>query len=391
MDNVEVLMTRYLKNLISAAVFLLLNRLISIFAPVDSMKVFFVSDVRGEMGGNLGCVWDWLEGRGFRRAAYLKADRRIVSSPAKFLRLVYDWTTSGTILLEDYFRYTSYCRVREGQKIFQLWHGAGAFKKFGYSRSGGSESIRIHKGYRKYAGAVVSAESIRGCYAEAFGIDVSKVRAVGVPRTDIFFDETAREETLKRLYAKYPVMAERKVVLFAPTYRGLRADDAGYDMSRLDLGKMHEALGDEYVFVIKWHPAVYNNIMRGDAGSYDPDAYGEFCLDLSDHRDINELLLAADVLITDYSSVIFDYYFMGKPVIYYAFDRDVYADGRGMYYPYEDYQYGPEVHTQYELAEAILTGSMCEDKRAEFGKRFLSACDGHSTEKCCRWIFEGKI
>ena len=377
---------RYFKNGISAVAFILLSRLIAIFTEVRENKVFFVSDVRAELGGNLKDVYDYLDGS-YEKVTYLKADRRQITGPGKFLRFVYDMTTAGTILLDDYFRYTSYYRVRPGQQICQLWHGAGAFKKFGYSRAAGNEKIRIHKGYRKYAKAIVSAESIRGCYAEAFGLPPEKVRATGVPRTDLFFDAQKIRETQNALYEEFPQLERKKVVLFAPTYRGLRADDAGYDFDRLDLERIREGLGEDYIFVFKWHPAVYNNILRHKGGEWDPGKYGGFYLDLSEHREINDLLLVTDVLITDYSSVIFDYFFVNKPIVFYAYDREVYADGRGLYYPYEDYLYGPVVTGQQELIRAVREGDMAEEKRAAFGQRFLSACDGHSTERTCKWIF----
>ncbi len=373
----------------SAVIFMTLAFVISLFRGVKPGKVFFVSDVRAELGGNLLDVYDFLGGS-YERVTYLKADRRKFSSPCAFAKMVYDTVTSEVIFLEDYFRYTSYQKLRPGQRIYQLWHGAGAFKKFGYGRAGGNEKIRIHKGYRKYAGAIVSSEEIRGCYAEAFGIPVERVRATGVPRTDLFFDKDKVLDEQNAVYERYPMLKGKKVILFAPTYRGLRAEDAGYDFSRIDLRKFADSLDENYVFVFKWHPAVHNNILKHGGDDYRIDDYGELFLDLSAERDINALLLVTDILITDYSSVIFDYYFTGKPVVFYDFDRDIYGDGRGLYYPYEDYLYGPAVETQEDLIEAIRKEDTMPEKRETFGRMFLGACDGRSTEKVCRWVFGEK-
>ena len=181
---------RYITNLATAAVFIVLNRLIGVFCSVHPKKALFLSDVRAENGGNLQFVYDKINllDPDMERATFFKADRRNWSSPAAFCRMVYDMTTAGVIFLEDYYRYTSYFNVRKGQKICQLWHGAGAFKKFGYSRAEGNENIRIHKGYRKYTHAIVSSEAIRENYAEAFGLPLDRVQATGIPRTDLFFD-----------------------------------------------------------------------------------------------------------------------------------------------------------------------------------------------------------
>lgn len=374
---------------LSSLIFLLLNRLIAVFKKVDPKKVLFLSDQRSEIGGNFVPVWDWLEGKGYRRVTFFKADRRDISGPAAFLRMVYHWTTAGTILLEDYYRYTSFCRVRRGQQICQLWHACGAFKKFAFSRAEGPEDIHIHTGYRKYAKAICSAESIRACYADAFDLDLEKVQATGIPRTDLFFDEDKKKGVCEKLYRRYPVLKEKKVILFAPTYRGGRVEDAGYDTSQLDFGKLRETLAEDYVFIIKWHPAMYNNIVHSGAGAL-PDADDPFFLDLSSYRDINELLLVTDILVTDYSSVIFDYYLTGRPIVFFLSDHGEYEDGRGIYFPMETYEYGAVAETTEELIRAVQQGNCFSEKREAFGQRFMSACDGHSTEKCCRWIFEGE-
>lgn len=376
----------YLKKACKAGTFAACNRLFGLIFPLRKNQVLFVSDVRGEIGGNLKFVRDHLP-EGMQPRYDFKEDRRLGRGMRKTLRLFYNMSTSKYILLEDYFTYTSYMRVRRGQQICQLWHGAGAYKKFGFSRANNSEGIKIHTGYRKYAKAITSAEAIRPQYAEAFDIPLERVRATGVPRTDIFFDEAYIAAKREELYRDYPVLKERKVILFAPTYRGTNADDAAYDFSKIDPERLYEALGEEYVFVFKWHPAAYNNLRFEDRQAYTLDKYGEFFLDLSKERDINDLLLVTDVLITDYSSVIFDYYLTGGPIVYYVYDLEEYEGGRGIYFPFEDYLYGPAVMDQQSLIEAIRKEDLCEEKRAAFGKKFMEACDGHATERTVAWLF----
>ena len=388
---IEVIPMRYIRyctNLMTAGVFILLNRIIGIFCPVRKNKAVFISDVRGENGGNLKCVYDAM-GEDYERATYFKADRRNWSSFGKFCKLVCDMTTAEVVFLEDYFRYTSYYKVREDQKICQLWHGAGAFKKFGYSRAEGNENIRIHKGYRKYTHVITSSEAINSCYAEAFGVTPDKVRATGVPRTDIFFDEKYLKETKARLHEAYPQLEGKKLILFAPTYRGLRADDASYDFSRIPLDEIYEALHEEYVWAFKWHPALYNNIVNGKVRTPDFAKYPDFFLDLSEEREINDILTITDVMITDYSSVIFDYYLTGGRVVYYPYDFDTYYNGRSFYFDYEEYLFGPVAKTPGELIAAIQAPAEDESEiRRKFGEKYMSACDGRATERVIQWVFE---
>lgn len=380
---------RKIKKIIKGKVFTVLNLMMSIFKKVDEKQVLFVSDVRKDIGGNMEFVRDHLPDD-FKPIYDFKEDRRDKRGSHQFVDLVRKMTTSGYIILEDYFTYTNYLRVRKGQQICQLWHGAGAFKKFGFSREANTEGIKIHPGYKKYAKAIVSADAIRKDYAEAFRISIDKVQATGIPRTDIFFDAKYIKDVREGIYEDYPLLKQRKVILFAPTYRGIRAGDAEYDFQMIDPDKMYEALGDEYVFVFKWHPATYNNLIREEKEAYNLDKYKNFFLDLSQARDINDLLLITDIMITDYSSVVFDYLLVNKPIVYYAYDLEDYEGGRGLYYDYEEYIYGPVARTQEELIEAIKKEDLCPDLREPFRKKFMEACDGRATEKTCEWLFDLK-
>ncbi len=383
-------LARRIKEGVQAVAFAAVNRAISLCAPLKEDHVLFASDVRAEIGDSMEFVRDAMPA-GLKAEYAFRADRRLSRGLRGWFSMAKSMSTCKYILLEDYYRPVSFMRVRPGQQICQLWHAAGAYKKFGYSRAGNAEHIKVHKGYRKYAKAITSAEAIRANYAEAFGISMDKVKATGVPRTDIFFDQDYIEKTRAELYEAYPVLRDKKVILFAPTYRGLRADDAEYDFSKLDPDKLYSTLGEDYVFVFKWHPATYNNLRFEDRQAYALEKYGDFFLDLSQERDINDLLLITDVLITDYSSVIFDYYLVGRPVVYYTYDLEEYEAGRGIYYPFERYLYGPVVRDQDSLMQAIKKADLCEDKRALFGETFMSACDGHATERTCAWLFEDFI
>ena len=366
--------------------FLVANRFYSLVYPLKMDQVLFASDDRKSIGGNLEFIRDSLPD-GLKPIYHFREDRRNKRSIGTIFSVIRDMSTSRYIILEDYYKYISFQKVRKGQEICQLWHAAGAYKKFGFSRAGNSENIKIHPGYRKYAKAITSSDFIRKNYAEAFDISIDKVQATGVPRTDIFFDEDYIQKTREEIYRDYPIFKEKKVILFAPTYRGLRAADAAYDFDMINPDILFQGLSDEYVFVFKWHPATYNNLKREDRELFDTEKYGNFFMDLSQNRDINDLLLVTDVLITDYSSVIFDYLLVDKPIVYYAYDLEKYEGGRGLYYQFEDYCYGRVSRNIDELIENIRAEDYCADKRAEFRRKFMEACDGHATEKTVNYIF----
>ncbi len=377
---------RRIDTLVKPGLFFLMNRIYGLLLPVKENQVLFASDDRGELGGNMEFISKALP-EGLVPVYQFRTDRRDKRSFGNIMGMIRNMTTSKYIILEDYYKYTSFQKVRPGQEICQLWHAAGAYKKFGYSREGNSENIRIHPGYRKYAKAITSSDFIRKNYAEAFGLSIEKVQATGIPRTDIFFDKEYVEKTKAQIYEEYPIFKEKKVIMFAPTYRGIRAYDAAYDFQMIKPDVLFQGLSDEYVFVFKWHPATYNNLKREEKEMYNMAEYGDFFLDLSRARDINDLLLVTDVLITDYSSVIFDYLLVDKPLVYYAYDLEDYAGGRGLYYDFDDYCYGRVAENIEELISAIRAEDMCADRRDEFRRKFMEACDGHATENTVEYLF----
>ena len=372
-------------KIIKVAVLMIVNRVLRIFTKIEENKVLFISDVREELGGNLKLVYNMLPEEKYIKKVSLKADRRAKRNLKQQIELTIDLVTSKYIVLEDLCRSTIPIKLKKGQELCQLWHAPGAFKKFGYSRN---DISNIHPAYKKYTKAIVSAKDIESCYAEAFGITKDKVKATGIPRTDMFFDKEYIDKKKEELYSKYPMFKDKKVILFAPTYRGTPfSDDANYDFEKLDLDKIYESLKSEYVFVFKWHPAIYNNIQRGLSSMQDITKYNDFYVDLSSYRDINDLLLITDILVTDYSSVIFDYLLVNKPLVYFTYDLEDYESGRGLYYEFSEYVYGEVTKDSDSLIEAIKRGNMMSEKREQFNSKFMSACDGRATEKTVEWIF----
>lgn len=381
-----------IKRMIGQVFIIITNRFFCLL-PLRKNRVLFISDVRKDIGdGNLAYIYNYLPEQ-YTKVTSFVPDRRVKRNLKEKIRLIYNLSVSQYIMLDDFCQYTSYMKVRKNQELVQLWHGPGAYKKFGHSRAkdgGDLKNITVHPGYKRYTKAIVSSEDIRPCYAEAFSITVDKVGATGFPRTDLFFDKKSMQEKKKKILKKYPYLKNKKVILFAPTYRGTTVNGANYGFDKLDLDKIYKEFNKEYVFIFKWHPALYNNLQNGTRKGYDLSKYKDFYYDLSDERDINELLLVTDILVTDYSSVIFDWAFLKKPIVYFAYDQEDYENGRGLYFPFEEYIYGSVAKDCKELIKAIAKADLCKDKREKFVKKFIGACDGNSTKKTYEWIFKGE-
>lgn len=366
--------------------FYISSRLIMIFTKLDNDKILLLSDTHGELDGNLKEIYDFLQKKRYEPRYYLKKSRRERMKLKEFCSLIYDMTTAKNIFLDDYYLMTSAMRVRAGQNLVQLWHGAGAFKKFGYSRLDTEDGVKnIHSGYKKYTHVPVSSEDIIPCYAEAFGISEEKVLPIGVPRTDFFFREKDIREKEKAFYKKYPELSDKKLVLIAPTYRGSKINEANYDIEKLDLPRVQKSLGNEYALGVKWHRAILDNIENGKIAIELPEG----CYDFSEFNDVEELLPIADVLITDYSSVIFDYSILSKPIIFFPYDYDEYKINRGLYFEFNEYVYGEIANDCESLIEYIKKGNLCPEKRKDFIDKFMKACDGKSCERLYEILFKG--
>lgn len=371
------------KKAVVLTCFYLYNRIFSLFMPLNKNLMVFCTETGDKLTGNLKCMYDYFKDKDYRLKIHVKSDRRESRGIRETFALWKDLSTAGFILLDDFYMLTSAMKIRKNQELIQLWHGAGAFKKFGFSRIGTGDDIRnINGGYRKYTKVITSSEEIRPLYAQAFDIPIERVVATGSPRTDVFFSEEWKNKIRNGFYNEYPHLKGKKIVLFAPTYRGRKVEDADYDFDYANLDGLQRELGDEYVIITKWHPALYRNIKKGINGS----RYCNEVYDLSDWDDVNELLVIAGILVTDYSSVIFDYYFMNKPIVYFAYDLNEYGTGRGLYYDFEEYVYGTVALNRNELSECIKNENLCVDKRKKFENRFLEACDGYSTIKTAAYV-----
>lgn len=370
------------------------------FCPIKPNKVLFFSDQRAELGGNMKCLYDVMDQEKYQVICILRANTFIKRTFAENVRLSYHLATSQYIILDDWNRATSYMDGRPGQEIVQLWHGTGAFKTFGYSRSDRKKSNQ-YGNHRNYTRAIVTSESIRWCYAEGFGMNIANVYASGFPRTDVFFDEEYINNTRRDFFNRYPDLKGRKIVLFAPTYRGENLAKCSYDFDMLDLDRIGTELGSNYAFIIKWHPAIQDKIKIGELSfeiktkidtktknSMMPDRC--IFLNLSEEREINDLLMICDLLITDYSSVIFDYSLLNKPIVYYTYDLNTYDEKRGFYFDIKEYIYGACAFNMNELISCIKNPVVLQDEHERFVEKFMYSCDGHCTERVYREIFEEK-
>jgi CDP-ribitol ribitolphosphotransferase len=290
----------------------------------------------------------------------------------------YHLATCDVFIVDDYYFPIYVARLGPKTTVIQTWHASGAFKKVGYSvvgkRFGASEElvkrVHIHSGYTH---CLVASQSALPHYAEAFGQPAERFVSIGIPRTDLFFDDGLEVELADEIRVRYAIPEGRTVVVYAPTFRGESMSEAHYD-DYLDLRTMHERLGESHVVLMRLHPAVADTLELDDS-------LAGFVVDVSGHPEINELLLVSDVLVTDYSSAIFDYALLERPMAFLAPDLEDYEEERGFYFDYRSGVPGPVFETTEELADALSAGAWDLDAVRAFRDRAFDIADGRASER----------
>ncbi len=293
---------------------------------------------------------------------------------------VKDMSNAKAVFITDACQITSCVNLRKETRLIQIWHACGAFKKFGFSTAllkfGDSEK-RMYKYpyYKNISYITVSSPEVVWAYEEAMNCKAFKSRVVpaGVSRTDLFFDKDFISGAKERVYSVFPRARDKKVILYAPTFRGkVRQAKTGM----VDIEKFYETFSDEYVLIIKHHPYVKNPPEIDER-------YGDFASDLSGKAGIEDLLCTADICISDYSSLVFEYSLFERPLIFFAYDIEEYNDWRGFYYDYDELTPGPVFTENEEIIDYIKNIDVRFDKRkvTMFRDKFMSACDGNATER----------
>lgn len=308
-----------------------------------------------------------------------KGRRRSLAYLLQTARAGYHLATARVVVVDDYFFPMYVITPREGTVRIQVWHAAGAFKKFGYSvldKAFGADDemvrrVRIHSNYSL---ALVSSMAVAPHYAEAFGqpLDIFTSR-IGIPRADVFGNPALRARGERRVRELYNLPEGRRVILYAPTFRGSSVRRAR-SADLMDLDVMRRVLGDDHVLVIKLHPFIRRR------GQLPPDL-ADFVIDASGDPDINELMLVSDILVSDYSSAIYEFALLERPILFLAPDEDAYDLERGFYFDFRRDAPGPIFQTTEDLAACIREGTFDLDRVRAFARASFDVADGRATQR----------
>jgi len=325
------------------------------------------------------------------------------------LWVVNDWAVpvpdGGTAVLagtEDYYEALARCRYvitnddmqawytrREGQVYVQTWHGT-PLKRIGFDVarpqfiSGTRYLDHLAQDVAKWDLLLSPNPFSTPIMRRAFRYD-GEICESGYPRNDILLGTDA-EQVAEQVRARLGIPAGKRVVMYAPTWRDNQYYASGryrFDF-RLDLEQAWRRLGDDYVILLRGHHHMADDVPAGSRPG--------FVHNVTAYPDISELFLITDALITDYSSVMFDFAPTGRPLLFFTYDLEQYRDDlRGFYFDLEAEAPGPLLSTSGEVIEALADLDAVADSYRPayeaFARKFCPLDDGKAAARACDRIF----
>ncbi len=279
-------------------------------------------------------------------------------------------------------------KKRAGNIYLQTWHGT-PLKRLGFDINIPGPEVEGRQNFynesRNWDYLISSNEYSTEIFKRAFKY-YKKMLEIGYPINDIFFKDNT--DLIKSLKSKLGINNNKKIILYAPTWKDdeKNASWEHYFKLNIDLNRLYKEFGDEYVFLLKMHHLVSENLIIDDN-------LKDFVIDLSNYEDIQELYILSDILITDYSSVFFDYAHSKKPILFFVPDLNHYISNvRGLYLNMETELPGPLIYNNDELINSIKNieqiSKEYNEKYDEFYERFCSLCEGNSAEKIIEKVFK---
>lgn len=358
----------YLKHKVYGLIFKLFNH-----TGIVKNRISFIIDSRESFKGNLDYIKKEFEKRGDFEFYFFYKDKLSFDSFKKL-------SSSKYIFLNDNFFPLAFMDFKDENTIVQLWHAPGASKKFGGSVDFESREI-LGMISEKTDYLIVTSKNVIGNYSEAFQISEDKIKPLGLPRMDYYFEDHDLDRLRREFLQKFDVSPDKKIILYAPTFRDEEKYNNVFDY--LDLEKFNCELGSEYVLALRLHPKIKNFYSK------DISSEGKY-IDVSDFESEQELMLLSDILITDYSSIMIEYSALNKPTVFFTYDLDYYlANERGFYYDFESTVPGPIVFSSDELIDAIKNDQFDKSKISEFVKTQFDEIDGHSSERIVDYLLNG--
>ncbi|MBF8984609.1 CDP-glycerol glycerophosphotransferase family protein [Lutibacter sp. B2] len=268
--------------------------------------------------------------------------------------------------------YYFFLKPRSETIFINTWHALGAFKKFGLDSAKTKEEIdRFKSEGENIDYLLVSSTKLRDIYSKALNVDSKKILSLGIPRTDPLFNIEYKEKVRRDFFEKYPNIHKKKIILYAPTFRDHEKENFNL---KLDLKKMKNDLGSDCILLLRLHPIIRKNYnLEKELQDFTIDARNE---------NINDLMIISDILITDYSSLVFEYSLLKKTIIFYAYDYQEYANKiRGFYFEFKSFVPGDITKTTNEVISLIRDDKFDIERVEKFSETFCEFQDDKASKR----------
>jgi CDP-glycerol glycerophosphotransferase len=307
----------------------------------------------------------------------------------KRLSLAYYYHMATAKYWVNNMRQPLHLQKREGNVFLQTWHGT-PLKKLVFDMNevysaNPKYKQQFYEQSRLWDYLIAANSYSSDIFKSAFKFDKVMLED-GYPRNDTLYINN-NSDYITKMKTKLNIPLDKKVILYAPTWR----DDEFYEPGKykfnlkFDLQILQEKLGDEYVILLRMHYFIADDL--------NIDGYEGFVYNMSKYDDIAELYLISDILITDYSSVFFDYSNLRRPILFYTYDLEKYRDQlRGFYIDIENEVPGPLVKTTDEIIDAVLNIDKVtieyKEKYDIFYDKICGWESGKATEKIVEKVFK---
>ncbi|MCD7796597.1 MAG: CDP-glycerol glycerophosphotransferase family protein [Clostridiales bacterium] len=355
--------------------------------PIEPRKIVFESMWGAKYGGNPRALYEYIDENypEFECIWFLKDEytpikgnaKRVLRGSAEY----FDALATAKYFVND-VNFSSHYVKRDGQIEIQTMHGT-PLKTLGLDVAADFKTEEQKKEYISRCGRwdylITQGKFVDEKASEIFNFHNTLLKT-GYPRTDELFNRS--KKTVSQIKEKLNIADDKKIILYTPTWRTKKI----FDM-RLDIDKMREKLGGEYILLVRIHHLC--------TGGYSKFADNSFVFDMSKYQNAEELYLISDILITDYSSVMFDYSLLKRPMIFYTYDLKDYTAKRGFYADYEAEMPGTVVNDTESLIEAVLDSSSqsskYRDKIKAFNKKYLGYENPDSCKAVVKTVFDEEI
>lgn len=353
--------------------------------PVKKNRIVMECDYGKGFYGNLYYIYEYLNSKAHSYEIIIPLNKKVDKPKMKIfntkfvktrtIKHLYYLATAKFWVTNNHYYY--FLKPSKKTIFINTWHSLSGIKKIGVEATRNTQKIANYaKEGKNIDYFLVGSDDLKMRFHKSLKIDYEKMLNIGLPRTDPFFDRNTQSNKLKDFYKRYPNLENKIIYLYLPTFR----DDSikNFELP-IDLELWSQEMDQEKFLIIKLHSIIKETFQL-------PDKYKKFCLVIND-EDVNTLMFASDYLITDYSSVFFEYALLEKPIIFYPYDYKDYVNNRGIIENYFEFIPGPWVLTTKELINFLKFHNFDISKVTKFAELHNDFKDGNSSKRFVEEFF----